>query len=253
VPVVVRRQPETCCLSLALRMSRSDSLLPAVGARPGGLASQAGSLAGLHRRPRPRRGDAPGSRCPATPARGVHDLHRSDARGRLHRPDIRHPASLRSDLVRKLSSRKPGMCRSRRCFWPEPRNMSQHSTYTTRSGVISGTHRASLLPGLLAATRTGLQATGDDELAKPQIHHGSTSQLPQVPLSARKPEATQVASGVPGRPARTCTASIPFWREREPTAGECNATQSRNRQEPFPGQWHALPAILPRTLREWSR
>ena len=29
------------------------------------------------------------------PPRGVHDLHRRRARGRLHRPHIRHPATLR--------------------------------------------------------------------------------------------------------------------------------------------------------------
>src|SRR5215471_7035627 len=35
---------------------------------------------------------------------------------------------------------------------------------------------ASLLPGLLAATRTGLPPAGDDELTNSKIHHGATSQ-----------------------------------------------------------------------------
>jgi hypothetical protein len=34
---------------------------------------------------------------------------------------------------------------------------------------------ASLLPGLLAATRTGLPPAGDDELTNTKIHHGTTS------------------------------------------------------------------------------
>ena len=34
---------------------------------------------------------------------------------------------------------------------------------------------ASLLPGLLAATRTGLPPAGDDELTNSKIHHGVTS------------------------------------------------------------------------------
>jgi hypothetical protein len=34
---------------------------------------------------------------------------------------------------------------------------------------------ASLLPGLLAATRTGLSPAGDDELTNTKIHHGTTS------------------------------------------------------------------------------
>src|SRR5512135_2136353 len=34
---------------------------------------------------------------------------------------------------------------------------------------------ASLLPGLLAATRTGLPPAGDDELTNTKKHHGTTS------------------------------------------------------------------------------
>jgi hypothetical protein len=34
---------------------------------------------------------------------------------------------------------------------------------------------ASLLPGLLAATRTGLPPAGDDELTNTKEHHGTTS------------------------------------------------------------------------------
>ena len=37
------------------------------------------------------------------------------------------------------------------------------------------TRAASLLPGLLAATRTGLPPAGDDELTNTKIHHGTTS------------------------------------------------------------------------------
>src|ERR1700751_5177216 len=40
---------------------------------------------------------------------------------------------------------------------------------------------ASLLPGLLAATRTGLPPAGDDELTNTKKHHGSTSRC-HLPL-----------------------------------------------------------------------
>src|SRR6266478_8980638 len=40
---------------------------------------------------------------------------------------------------------------------------------------------ASLLPGLLAATRTGLPPAGDDELTNSKIHHGLTSRC-HLPL-----------------------------------------------------------------------
>jgi hypothetical protein len=40
---------------------------------------------------------------------------------------------------------------------------------------------ASLLPGLLAATRTGLTPAGDDELTNTKIHHGCTSRC-HLPL-----------------------------------------------------------------------
>src|SRR2546430_16656195 len=39
----------------------------------------------------------------------------------------------------------------------------------------------SLLPGLLAATRTGLTPAGDDELTNSKIHHGITSRC-HLPL-----------------------------------------------------------------------
>ena len=41
---------------------------------------------------------------------------------------------------------------------------------------------ASLLPGLLAATRTGLPPAGEDELTNTKIHHGITSRLCHLPL-----------------------------------------------------------------------
>jgi hypothetical protein len=43
-----------------------------------------------------------------------------------------------------------------------------------RPGPFPG-QAASLLPGLLAATRTGLPPAGDDELTNTKIHHGITS------------------------------------------------------------------------------
>jgi hypothetical protein len=43
-----------------------------------------------------------------------------------------------------------------------------------RPGPFPG-RAASLLPGLLAATRTGLSPAGDDELTNTKIHHGTTS------------------------------------------------------------------------------
>src|SRR4029077_3270494 len=45
-----------------------------------------------------------------------------------------------------------------------------------RPGPFPG-RAASLLPGLLAATRTGLPPAGDDELTNTKIHHGTTSRL----------------------------------------------------------------------------
>src|SRR5258707_6349089 len=43
-----------------------------------------------------------------------------------------------------------------------------------RPGPFPG-QAASLLPGLLAATRAGLSPAGDDELTNTKIHHGTTS------------------------------------------------------------------------------
>ena len=46
---------------------------------------------------------------------------------------------------------------------------------------------ASLLPGLLAATRTGLPPAGDDELTNSKIHHdGYVTASPPVLLGARE-------------------------------------------------------------------
>jgi hypothetical protein len=43
---------------------------------------------------------------------------------------------------------------------------------------------ASLLPGLLAATRTGLPRAGDDELTNTKEHHGTTSRCHLLPYWA---------------------------------------------------------------------
>ena len=43
---------------------------------------------------------------------------------------------------------------------------------------------ASLLPGLLAATRTGLSPAGDDELTNTKEHHGTTSRCHLLPYWA---------------------------------------------------------------------
>jgi hypothetical protein len=45
---------------------------------------------------------------------------------------------------------------------------------------------ASLLPGLLAATRTGLTPASDDELTNTKIHRGLVTVSPPIPLGARK-------------------------------------------------------------------
>jgi hypothetical protein len=57
-----------------------------------------------------------------------------------------------------------------------------------RPGPFPG-RAASLLPGLLAATRTGLTPAGDDELTNTKNHHGGyVTVLPPVLLGARKIE-----------------------------------------------------------------
>jgi hypothetical protein len=52
-----------------------------------------------------------------------------------------------------------------------------------RPGPFPG-RAASLLPGLLAATRTGLPLAGDDELTNTKIHHGLTSRCHLLPYWA---------------------------------------------------------------------
>jgi hypothetical protein len=52
-----------------------------------------------------------------------------------------------------------------------------------RPGPFPG-RAASLLPGLLAATRTGLPPAGDDELTNTKIHHGTRSRLHLPPYWA---------------------------------------------------------------------
>src|SRR5262249_27913799 len=50
---------------------------------------------------------------------------RRGARRRLHRPHIRHQATLRPGLVRKFSSHEPRTCRSKRRVSSEPTIVSQ--------------------------------------------------------------------------------------------------------------------------------
>jgi hypothetical protein len=54
---------------------------------------------------------------------------------------------------------------------------------------------ASLLPGLLAATRTGLSPAGDDELTNTKKHHGYVTVSPPVLLGARKTLTVPPSSG----------------------------------------------------------
>jgi hypothetical protein len=62
---------------------------------------------------------------PRPPVRGVHNLHRGGTRRRLHRPHIRHPATLRPRILRNSSSRKPRTSRSPLRVSSEPRIVSQ--------------------------------------------------------------------------------------------------------------------------------
>src|SRR4029450_12394267 len=62
---------------------------------------------------------------------------------------------------------------------------------------------ASLLPGLLAATRTGLPPAGDDELTNTKIHHGTTSRLHLPPswahITGHYLMVVSVGRGLPNR------------------------------------------------------
>jgi hypothetical protein len=60
------------------------------------------------------------------------------------------------------------------CYEPHHRSPLQALDAGLRLGAFPG-RAASLLPGLLAATRTGLSPAGDDELKNTKIHDGITS------------------------------------------------------------------------------
>jgi hypothetical protein len=65
---------------------------------------------------------------------------------------------------------------------------------------------ASLLPGLLAATRTGLPPAGDDELTNTKNHHGVTSQR-YLPFYWAHEISRLIASGRTDGQARHTDAS----------------------------------------------
>src|SRR5258708_37780552 len=54
---------------------------------------------------------------------------------------------------------------------------------------------ASLLPGLLAATRTGLPPAGDDELTNTKKHHGLTSRCHLLLCWAHEKRSLSVVAG----------------------------------------------------------
>jgi hypothetical protein len=60
------------------------------------------------------------------------------------------------------------------CYGPHRRSPCRALDAGLRAGPFPD-RAASLLPGLLAATRTGLPPAGDDELTNTKIHHGTTS------------------------------------------------------------------------------
>jgi hypothetical protein len=65
-----------------------------------------------------------------------------------------------------------------------------HPGQVDRGGGVSGEEvpdgGADLLPGLLAATRTGLPPAGDDELTNSKIHHDLRHGVTSALLGARK-------------------------------------------------------------------
>jgi hypothetical protein len=69
---------------------------------------------------------------------------------------------------------------------------------------------ASLLPGLLAATRTGLPPASDDELTNPKMHHGLRHDVTSG--SAGRTKKAQCAGQPPRRrvPARVTMAVVGY-------------------------------------------
>src|SRR5260370_6943053 len=85
---------------------------------------------------------------------------------------------------------------------------------------------ASLLPGLLAATRTGLPPAGDDELTNTKNHHGTTSRC-HLPFCW----------------AHEKTSLRPLFTTRLPRGAQwsCRRTRELYQRPPFPPSPAALP------------
>jgi len=99
---------------------------------------------------------------------------------------------------------------------------------------------ASLLPGLLAATRTGLSPAGDDELTNTKEHHGITSRCHLLPYWAHIIGHYPIVSPS-GRGTRNRTAArgldlvvlflmSQIWRWRAVSAGSGNLVRRRARR-----------------------
>src|ERR1700691_3619240 len=79
---------------------------------------------------------------------------------------------------RRLSNDAAGFAS---CYGPHHRSPSYRASDAGLRPRPFPDEAASLLPGLLAATRTGLPPAGDDELTNSKIHHGITSRC-HLPL-----------------------------------------------------------------------
>jgi hypothetical protein len=91
------------------------------------------------------------------------------------------------------------------CHGPHRRSPLQGFDAELRPGPFPD-QTASLLPGLLAATRTGLPPAGDDELTNSKIRCYVTASPPTL-LGARKPEARRdcaIGSALSGRTHQPC-------------------------------------------------
>ena len=107
------------------------------------------------------------------------------------RPNSRSAGPARSPADRGAALPRPGNCPAGtdsdggKCSSAAPRTASSPPLYRAfDAGLRPGpfpVRAASLLPGLLAATRTGLPPAGDDELMNTKKHHGSTSRC-HLPL-----------------------------------------------------------------------
>src|SRR5947207_3818977 len=88
-----------------------------------------------------------------------------------------------------------------------------------RPGPFPG-RAASLLPGLLAATRTGLPPAGDDELTNTKKHHGTTSRC-HLPFCWARDCGSNGVSG-------PITPGVMAWRERcrdDRDTGQCGSEE----------------------------